>query len=69
MAIPQTTSSDHAVVAAGGYQGQIEVLARRLENGWQLIDLRTSAGEDVEELELLWLRLLGEYEQLYNLAS
>lgn len=69
MTATQVTSNEGAGVPAGSYREQIDVLFRRLETGWQLIDQRTQAGESVEELERHWLRLLGEYEQLCAVAS
>ncbi len=41
-----------------------DVLARRLEDGWQRIDAAALAGEDVERWEAFWIDLLREYETL-----
>jgi hypothetical protein len=48
---------------------QLEILARRLDTGWLLIERRFELGEPVEELERHWLRLLVEYESLCSASD
>lgn len=43
---------------------EARVLAARLERGWNIIEQKIGAGEDVEALERHWLGLLNEYESL-----
>ena len=59
------TGVDGAVGA--GLEGQIEMLARRLEKGWRVIEQRADAGEPITDLENYWLSLLADYEALQQL--
>jgi|SwirhisoilCB2_FD_contig_91_246743_length_908_multi_5_in_0_out_0_1 hypothetical protein len=46
----------------------IRRLERRLEDGYQLIEMHLRAGDDVSELEAFWLNLLRQYELLCDAA-
>lgn len=43
---------------------EIARLARRLDDGYHMIDQRRQRGEDVTMLEDFWIRLLHQYEAL-----
>lgn len=53
----------------GAVPEQLEILARRLDTGWQLIERRSELGEPVEELERHWLRLLSAYESMCSASD
>lgn len=42
----------------------LERLERRLEDGFELIEIRRAAGFDVTGLEEFWIELLHQYEAL-----
>ncbi len=42
--------------------GPREILARRLDDGYDRIEQATIHGQDVAQWETFWLRLLDEYE-------
>jgi septation ring formation regulator EzrA len=44
------------------HETDLEMLERRLEDGYQLIEKRLRAGEDVSTLETFWISWLHEYE-------
>jgi len=50
------------------HDDDIRRLVRRLEDGYQVIEMRMQAGDDVSELEAFWLNLLRQYELLCDAA-
>ena len=47
-------------------QADLERLLFRLEDGWNKIVEAQNAGQDVARWDDVWLRLLAEYEALYD---
>lgn len=47
-------------------ESELAVIASRLERGWSIIEERKLSGQDVEEYESHWLKLLAEYESTYT---
>jgi hypothetical protein len=68
MATSQLAVGENVSTMVSSYQEQIEVLERRLEHGLRVIEQAHLAGDDVQDLEHHWMRLLSEYEQLYDLS-
>lgn len=58
------TTCPDVVKPQGDRAARRRELEERLETGFQLIDHRRDAGQDVERWEQRWLRLLREYERL-----
>ncbi len=61
---PVTTSIDKQSMEA-----EMQRLLFRLEDGFEKIVRASAEGEDVERWEEIWVRLLGEYEHLYDQLS
>jgi hypothetical protein len=47
-------------------EAELQRLLLRLEDGFDKIARAAANGEDVARWEDVWLKLLGEYEQLYD---
>jgi len=56
---PETRSRDELVAELR----RVEV---RLEDGYRMIEQATSTGGDIVRWEVLWLRLLDDYERIYD---
>jgi len=65
----ETTTPTPGAAMLGALPEQTEILARRLANGWQLIERAAELGEPIEELERHWLHLLHAYETLCSAAE
>lgn len=49
-------------------RSELDLLERRLEDGYRKIELAESMGEDVTGMEAFWLSLLRQYEDMHRLT-
>lgn len=48
---------------------ELTMIERRLEDGYQKIDQARLEGKEVGPWEELWIQLLDDYEQVYDLLA
>jgi hypothetical protein len=55
--------------APGAHAEQLRQVEARLERGWTLLEGGRGSAEEIARWEESWLRLLRQYEALYDTAA